>query len=176
MYSAVMGDAFDHLDASVRRFHTFSGRHEFYGAVEVDAPESFIAKMLARTLGAPLRAIRGPIRFELLAKPDTEVWTRFFPGKTMRSTMAKSGSRVTERLGASFLTFALLEVGGALEMGLEKMNFLGIPCPNWLIPKVTARETGAGNRLNFKVRAVVPFVGLVTSYSGYLDIAGEDAE
>jgi hypothetical protein len=170
MYSAVMGDAFNRLADPIRQFHTFAGRHEFQGEVEVAAPATFIAKLLAVLLGAPLKATQGPVRFELLAKPDTETWTRFFPGKTMRSTLTKSGNRITERLGPSLLTFALFEVMGTLEMRLEKMYFLGLQCPAWLMPQVTARETDEGQMLHFQIQVTVPFVGRVASYTGYLII------
>ncbi|MES2772155.1 MAG: DUF4166 domain-containing protein [Pseudomonadota bacterium] len=176
MYSALMGDAFNRLANPIQQFHTFAGHHEFRGVVEVASPASFIAKLLAVFLGAPLKATQGPIRFELWAKPDTETWTRFFPGKTMRSTLTKSGNRITERLGASLLTFELLEVEGALEMRLEKLYFLGIRCPVWLMPELTARETGEDQKLHFHIQASVPLVGRVANYTGYLIIPSGGSE
>ena len=41
------------------------------------------------------------------------------------------------------------------------------------MPHVTARETGENDRLNFQVEAVVPLIGRVASYVGYLDIPRE---
>lgn len=176
MYPAVMGDAFGRLDARVQQFHTFVGRHEFFGEVQVGAPGSGLAKVLAVFLGAPLESAQGPIRFELLAQPGIETWTRFFPAKTMRSTLTKEGGRITERLGASRLTFELLEIDGALEMRLDKLRFLGVPCPGWLLPQVIARETGAGHNLHFQIQASVPFLGMVASYTGYLEMPREGGE
>lgn len=177
MYGAVMGEeTFHRLSAPVQQFHRLAGHHALHGWVEVHAPASFMARLLAMFLGAPLRAAKGPIRFELLAQPGTETWTRFFPTKTMRSTLTKKGNRLTERLGASHLTFELLEVGGALEMRLEKLHFLRIPCPGGFMPKVTARETGEAERLHFQIHASVPFIGLVASYSGYLRIPHEERQ
>lgn len=173
MYRSAMGDAFNRLAPTIQQFHSFAGRHEFQGEVKVAEPASILASLLARLLGAPLIASQGPIRFELLAAPTNETWTRFFPGKTMRSTLTKSGNRVIEQLGASRLTFELLEVAGALEMRLEKLHFLGIPCPSWLAPTVTARESGGGNTLNFHIQASVPVIGIVASYTGYLNIPKE---
>lgn len=172
MYRAVMGDAFNRLEAPVRQFHTFTGCHEFHGEVQVGAPASLPAKWLAILLGAPLKATQGPIRFELLAEPGSETWTRYFPGKTMRSILTKTENRVTEQLGASRLTFELLEAEGALEMRLEKLYFWGIRCPSWLMPQVVARETGEAQKLHFQIQATVPSIGLVASYTGYLDMPG----
>ncbi len=173
LYRAVMGDAFDRLAEPVRRFHSLAGRHELHGWVDVRAPASWMARLLAICLGAPTRSAQGPIRFELRAEPGVETWTRFFPNKTMGSVLKKNGSRVTEKLGASRLAFELVEVAGALEMRLETLHFWGVPCPRWLMPEITARETGEAQRLNFLVQATVPVLGLVVSYSGYLALGKE---
>ena len=176
MYRAVMGEAFNRLAAPVQQFHTFAGHHEFQGEVQVGAPVTRLAKLLAVLLGAPLKPAQGSIRFELLAEPGTETWTRIFPGKTMRSTLTKTDNYVTERLGAARLTFALLERDEALEMRLEKMWFFGVPCPGWLMPQVGARETGEDSKLHFQIQASVPVVGLVTSYVGHLDMPSKEIQ
>lgn len=173
MYEALMGDAFERLSPPVKQFHRFAGQHTFSGQVEVHAPASLAASILALCLGSPLRASTGPIRFELNAQPDVEVWTRHFPASKMRSTLTKVRGRAVEYLGAARLTFELLEARGALEMRLERLHFLGIPCPAWLIPQITAIETGDGDKLYFRVQAAVRLIGTVASYNGHLTIAPE---
>ena len=168
MYQAVMGDALDRLAAPVRQFHSFAGHHTFHGQVRIAAPESLPARLLALALGTPQRAGEGPVRFELIAGSRAETWTRFFPGKTMRSVLIKDGCRLSERLGAARLGFPLVEVDGALEMRLASVHFLGIPCPGWLMPSVVARETGEHQQFHFEVRASVPGIGLVVAYVGHL--------
>jgi hypothetical protein len=174
MYRNVMGPAFNRLDHSVQQFHSRSGWNEFDGWVEVHAPGSFLAKLMALCLGTPLSASSGAIRFELNAGPESESWTRFFPSKRMASTLTKTSDRVVERLGVARLTFELIEVAGALEMRLECLHFFGIRCPLWLMPQVVAMESGIGDSLNFQVRASLPLVGTVASYSGYLNMPSED--
>lgn len=173
MYQAVMGDAFDRLAAPVRQFHRFAGHHTFHGQVRIAAPESLPARLLALALGTPQRAGEGPVRFELIAGSLAETWTRFFPGKTMRSVLIKDGCRLSERLGAARLGFSLVEVDGALEMRLASVHLLGIACPKWLMPTVVARETGDGHRFCFEVRASVPVMGLVAGYRGHLEMPVE---
>ncbi len=116
VYRTIMGEAFDRLDANVQAFHTFAGHHVFRGTVQVAAPNSLLGKMLAFALGSPLKAAQGPLRFELLASPEAETWTRFFPNKTMRSTFTAKGLHLVERLGVARLRFSLLEKEGALEI------------------------------------------------------------
>lgn len=174
MYAAVMGDAFSRLDPPVRQFHSFAGRHEFLGQVQIAGPSTLAAKLLALLLGAPMRDVHGPFRFELSAGAAEETWTRFFPNQTMQSTLSKAESRIKERLGAARLTFALRDVNGALEMQLEQLTFLGIPCPAWLMPHVIARETGEGDKFHFHIHASVPLIGRVASYTGHLCMPGKE--
>ena len=165
-----MGASFAQLPASLQRFHTLNGSHTLHGAVEVGAPASFAAKLIARCLGAPLQAVKGPIRFELRADPASEVWTRHFPGKTMASRLMLDSGQLVERLGAARLGFELRASPEKLEMKLIRLHFFGVPCPRWLLPAIVAEETATAGRLHFHVRASLPLVGLVTSYHGYLDL------
>lgn len=49
----------------MRAFHAASGRHEFHGEVQADAPDWWPGRLLARLLGTPRTSMRGPIRFVL---------------------------------------------------------------------------------------------------------------
>jgi hypothetical protein len=100
-----------------------------------------------------------------------ETWTRDFPRHTMRSTLSLRQGRLTERLGAVRLFFALEAEHGVLQMRLQGLRFLGIPCPAWLRPAVLAEESGDGDRFHFNIRASVPLLGVVAAYRGYLDLA-----
>lgn len=174
MYERAMGESFDRLPPAVQRFHRLVGVQELHGWVEIDAPSSLGARLLARYLGTPLRAASGPIRFELNAAPEAETWTRHFPAQKMISRMRLDVRKVVEQLGAARLTFDLCEAGGRLEMRLRELEFLGVPCPRWLLPRVIAHETGQGDRLYFRVLASLPVIGTVTSYRGHLTIAQKE--
>jgi hypothetical protein len=174
LYERVMGRGFSRLAAPIQRFHRLEGRHELHGWVTTEAPASRLAMLLAKLLGTPNRAGSGPIRFELDARTNREIWTRHFPHRTMTSTLSGEGQRIVEQLGASRLSFHLTESGGSLTMRLQTMHFLGIPCPVWLMPLVVAEEKGAEDKLHFKVRASLPLVGRVTGYSGHLEVPAEE--
>lgn len=176
LYQSAMGpEAFARLSEPLRRFHSQSGRAVFSGQVDVDAPASLAARLLALCLGAPQRAAQGAIRFELDAGCTLETWVRHFPARTMKSTLGADGAHVVERMGAARLAFQLVEIDGGLEMRLDHMRFLGIRCPRWLQPVLVAREHGSGGRLHFLVTAAVPLIGVVASYRGHLDVGGETA-
>lgn len=168
MYERVMGDSYPLLPLAVQRFHRLAGKTVLHGWVETAAPTSTIARILARCLGSPLQASRGPIRFELDAGPATESWTRHFPAHTMSSRLQLVAGRVEEQLGAVRLLFELTAGSGSLTMHLTRMRFLGIPCPRWLMPRIVAEEVGEDERIYFRVSAAVPGVGIVASYYGHL--------
>lgn len=168
MYENVMCESYNHLAPEVQQFHRLAGKHTLHGRVEVHAPKSLLAKLLAIFLGTPRSASEGAIKFELDAQPLAERWTRHFPLKTMTSRLQLIDGQLIEKLGVARLMFELSEKEGQLNMHLRHLYFLGIPCPAWLMPHVVAEETGRDGRLYFRVHAGVPGVGLVASYQGYL--------
>jgi hypothetical protein len=117
----------------------------------------------------------GTIHFELQASPEAETWIRIFPSQLMRSTMQLHNGQLIERLGLARLCFALQAVDGRLLMRLQRLYFLGFPCPGWLAPRIVAEETGAGEHMQFHVEAAVPLIGVVASYRGYLLLPEEKA-
>ncbi|MBA2964446.1 DUF4166 domain-containing protein [Ramlibacter sp. MAH-25] len=168
-----MGPQFAQLPSPLQHFHALAGAHVLSGWVEVEAPASRAARLLARCLGAPLNAHQGPIRFELEAGAAEEVWTRHFPGKTMRSRLTQAAGHIVERLGFAQLRFGLEGDVDMLEMKLVQLRFLGVPCPRWLLPAVVAEETATPGQLHFRVKASLPLIGVVASYRGYLKLPAE---
>ena len=144
--------------------------------MDTQAPASPLARALAgcrqRWVESPPRSRQGALRFELDASPAEERWTRDFPDRTMTSRLHAQGDALIETLGAARLTFRLREVAGAMEMQLAALRFLGIPCPRWLLPKITARETGDHEHLHFDVSAALPWIGQVARYRGTLHVPG----
>ncbi len=176
LYETILGARYAELPPAVQTFHRMTGRVVLHGEVETEPPASRAARWLAWCIRTPRTPTRGPIRFTLDAAPRQEIWTRHFPHQTMRSTLSLRHGRIMERLGAVRLFFALEAEGGALQMRLEGLRFLGIPCPAWLRPDVLAEETGDGSRFHFNVRASVPLLGVVAAYRGYLDLATLERE
>ncbi len=176
LYQQVMETDFLLLPTPLQQFHALEGRHVLSGWVEVGAPASFVARVLARCLGAPLEAQRGPIRFELESSSESEHWVRHFPGRTMESRLRPMAGRIVESLGAARLTFALRGDSEKLEMQLIGLHFFGVPCPRWFLPTVVAEETASSGRLHFRVHASLPLVGVVAGYQGHLELPGGETE
>lgn len=169
-FDGALGEAYQRLDAPVRAFHDLRGRAELHGEVETEAPAGALAALVGRLLGTPQASTRGALRFELHCDDAQQTWTRHFPHRTMRSRMRVDGSDIVETLGPVRLVMRLQESGGSLHMVLRSMHFLGIPCPGWLLPRIEAREHGAGGRMHFHVRAALPVVRQVAGYHGWLEV------
>ena len=176
LYEQVMRDNYCKLAVSVQRFHRLTGSHELHGWVVTEPVTSICAQLLARLLGTPIRVSNGPIRFELHAQSSCEVWTRHFPSKIMTSTFTANGCTVVEHLGASRLTFELTEAAGKLVMKLVALRFWTVPCPKWLMPEVSGEESDVDGKLHFRVRASLPFIGLVAAYHGHLVVPFKDTQ
>lgn len=173
LFQQIMGDEFGKLDAALKRFHSLQGHYELEGRVQTDAPQTWAARLLALTMGTPRTASEGAVHFELQASPRAETWTRIFPAQVMRSTMGARGAYLVEKLGPARLYFELQAVDGRFRMQLQRLVFLGIPCPGWLAPRIMAEEAGGGDRLHFLIEASVPLIGVVASYRGYLILPKE---
>ncbi|TXD63470.1 DUF4166 domain-containing protein [Ralstonia sp. TCR112] len=171
LYETVLGARYAELAPAVQTFHRMTGAVTLHGEVETEPPASRLARVLAWCIRTPRTPTCGPIRITLNAGATEETWTRHFPRHTMRSTLSLHKGRLTERLGAVRLFFALEANHGVLQMRLKGLRFLGIPCPVWLRPAVLAEESGDGDRFHFNVRASLPLLGVVAAYRGYLDLA-----
>lgn len=175
IYEHVMGTQFARLAPAVQRFHRLSGLTELHGQVRTYAPSSAAGRLLAKLLGTPRGTSQGPLKFVLNASSSVESWTRYFPINTMTSQLRARGPRLEEHLGAARLLFDLVECRGALHMKLTALRFLGVPCPQWLLPTIKAVETGQGSQLHFHITASLPLIGEVASYAGFLTIPGENS-
>ncbi len=173
LFEAVMGERYASLPTAVQRFHRLRGRHTLTGWVETRPPATLLARALGLVLGTPRQSLEGTLQFVLDAEPAQETWTRHFPHATMRSRLQLAGGRVSESLGPARLAFDLAAEHEALHLVLVSLRVFGIPCPRWLMPRVVAEESGAGDTLFFEVSAALPVVGTITGYRGRLDLGSE---
>lgn len=171
LYERVLGEDFVRLNAAVQAFHRLQGSIELHGVVRTFAPQSMLARLVARGLGSPLHDAQDPFRFELDAQPAVERWTRHFPNRTMTSVLEFADGVLVERLGLARMRFELQVLeDGRLSMRLSRLRFAGIACPRWLMPHVIAQEWGVDNLIHFKVRASLPWGDVVAQYEGHLSL------
>ena len=59
LYQRALGPAYQRLAPALARFHRLSGPHRLAGQVQVEAPATWLGRVLAWALGAPQRAVQG---------------------------------------------------------------------------------------------------------------------
>jgi len=175
LYAQAMGDDFDRLDDTVRRFHSLRGHVRLAGHCVIDGPTSWVGRCFGRIVGVPVTRVEDHFVFELHADETQERWTRRFPHMTMRSRMRAIDGQLVEHLGPLAFRFRLHAVDGALTMELKRMTVFGMPLPRWFAPSIRARETGREGRFHFEVEASLPLLGRVTAYEGHLVLPTDGA-
>ena len=168
IYRRHLGSAFDQAPPAVRRFHELQGTHRLQGRVDVQGPQSALGRALALLFRLPRTGRDQPLSFELVADEQAETWTRFFPGRRMRSRLSIEGAYLVEDFGPVRLWFQLTADAAQLEMHLRKLTFFGIAMPRWLRPTARAVESGTADRIHFDVSASFPKDRLMVAYKGHL--------
>lgn len=175
VYEQVMGSDFELLPFGLAKFHSLSGRYDFKGKVVVLAASNFLARIVARLLGLPLRSGEMPIAFTLVADSSSETWVRNFSGHTMRSTLYANEGFIAERLGPVWLKSGLAVADGVLQMRIQAVSMFGLAFPAWCMPRVIADETSTADTLFFNIEVRWAWIGVLVGYSGSLDLSGLQA-
>jgi len=168
IYRQVLGDQFPTLDAAVQQFHDCRGQHIFVGFCAITPASHWLARGICCLLRLPRYATHAPFEFVLQADSRREIWLRKFPGISMRSTLRSDRQRLIEQLGMVRFTFDLASQQGSLTMQLQSVSLLGVPIPRWAHPQIHAVEHGVGDRFYFDVKARWGWLGLISSYNGWL--------
>jgi hypothetical protein len=172
VYRQHLGDRYELLPAPVRAFHELQGRLRLTGRVSIKGAETALGRMLAALMRFPADAPHQPFSFELDATPAREVWTRYFPSRTMKSCLSVRGEYLAEAFGPIRLFFQVEAAEQKLVMHLRRMTFLGIPLPGFLVPGVKASEHGAEGHFHFDIEASWPGELRVVAYSGSITLPG----
>ncbi|KAF1719741.1 DUF4166 domain-containing protein [Pseudoxanthomonas wuyuanensis] len=169
LFPRAAGDGFADLPPSVRALHLRQGRQRYAGQVEVERGKGWLARLFAAATRLP-PAGRGPLLVEIDADARGERWVRHIGGRRMPSRLWFRDGLLCEQLGLARFGFRLDVEGGALAWRVARVHALGIPLPLSWFGEVRARESEQDGRYRFDVRAVLPGVGLLVHYRGWLDV------
>jgi hypothetical protein len=169
VYRQHLGADFDRLPPAVRRFHALQGHFRLSGTVAIRGAETALGRLLAIAMRFPSEAPSQPFAFELDATPEREVWTRFFPSRTMRSRLSARGEWLTEAFGPIRLFFKVEAAPERLSMRLDRMALLGVRMPKALTPGVRAAERDADGKFDFDIEASWPGDRRIVAYTGTID-------
>lgn len=169
LYPQLLGPAFATLPQRVRALHAGYGLRRHRGEAEVIRGRGALARLCGWAVRLPPSG-RGGIEVDIESGDRGQVWTRRFGAHEMRSRLWAQAGLLCERLGPMRFGFRLGVDGGAVTWRVERASALGIPLrPGWFAG-VCARESAGDGRYRFEVSAVLPVVGLLVAYRGWLHV------
>ncbi|MGI8749522.1 MAG: DUF4166 domain-containing protein [Thermoleophilaceae bacterium] len=174
LYPQLLGPSWHELAAPVRRTHLDGASLSAAGRFRVRHGAGRLGRLLAWLLRVPPATEAASIRLLVTPLGRGERWERSFDGAPLISTQRESGGRLVERIGPLELCFRLEVRGGALlyrQAGAAlSAGPLAVSLPRVLAPRVEAREEPEGTeRTRVSVAVTVPWIGLLVSYSGYIE-------
>ena len=170
LFQSLLGARFYALPPAVRALHAATGRGLHLGEVEVERGDSLLARLCAAFAGLPPAMQAAPIAVEIHADPRGETWQRRFGARdTMRSRLRAHAGRLVEWRGPLRFRFALPVFDQALHWRVDGVRVFGVlPLPAGWFDGVRCRESEHDGRYAFEVDAVLPLVGRVVRYRGWL--------
>jgi len=172
LYRRLLGDDFDRLPPEIRAMHGATDRLAAAGRGSVERGRNPLARLVAGLFGLPPAARDVPVRVTFTVAEGVEIWERDFDGARFRSRQEIGRGRLAGLLVQRFGPFAFglaVPAGPAgLSLEIRGMEFLGLPLPRALAPRVAAGERVVDGRFTFDVRMALPLVGLLVHYRGWL--------
>jgi NAD(P)-dependent dehydrogenase (short-subunit alcohol dehydrogenase family) len=168
LYARILGPAFGVLPPAVRDLHDLNGEAGAQGEGKVARGRGALARLVAAFMRFP-PAGTWPLRLAFTERNGIETWTRDFGGHRFSSRLrAARGGLIEERFGPMRFAFELPTGPDGLEMRLRHWSAFRIPMPLFA-PRIAAREwQDDEGRFRFDVGVVMPLVGEVVGYSGWL--------
>jgi hypothetical protein len=172
IYRQILGGAYEQLSSPIQRAHDLTGTLVLAGRAKVEPAANPPARLIGRAVGFPPASDDLPVTVTLSRAGEREVWTRDFAGHEFRSTQERGVGRneglIVERFGRIAFAMAIVVRDGELHLIQRRWTFLGMPMPRFLLPRGEVYEHDADGRFNFHVDVVLPVVGRVAGYRGWL--------
>lgn len=176
LYERVIGDSWTQVAEPIRRVHASRSIVRASGRLRVEDGPHFLARVLARIIRLPRPTAAAETQLIVTAGPAGEQWQRTFNGRRVKTRQYESNAcELAERFGVLEFRFRLDASGGnLLYVQREASVFLGpirLRIPALWAPRVEAREDAEGpTRIKVAVRVVLPGVGQLIAYDGFVDI------
>lgn len=149
-----------------------SGNSVWQGRCLCEPAETWVGRAISWLFQFPKADAEPPISVEFTVRDGGEIWTRRIGGRVMRSRQYIAArtppGTVVEQFGPLAFDLTLPVDDGRMTLVLSGVRLLGLPLPRSLWPRVTAFESGDGERFRFDVEIGLPLVGRLVRYRGWL--------
>ncbi|MES2490251.1 MAG: DUF4166 domain-containing protein [Pseudomonadota bacterium] len=178
LYRQALGPDWDRLPQAIRQLHEVHTHHVYAGEANVENGVTLLSRICRVLMRFPPAADVLPIEVILQRDGARERWSRRFGAHPFHSILSlpTDGERgiVIERFGMLSFRIALPVTAHGLEMPVKRAYCLGIPLPDWLMPRSQTREfVDVQGRFNFDVAVYLPLAGLIVRYRGWLQPKSE---
>jgi Domain of unknown function (DUF4166) len=125
LYRQLLGADFDKLPRALREFHSKPGGGRAVGTAAVRHTN----KLLAWLVGLPAAGDNVPIRLEVVADDNQEVWTRRFGNQVRRSVQWRNAGLLVEAAGPVRVSFRIQVEDGVMRFESQRARLWMIPLP-----------------------------------------------
>ena len=171
LYRRLLGGRFEELPAQVQALHDVTAPCTWVGRADVERGDNIASRRLATMFGLPPAGRDLPLSVTFTPRGEAEIWTRTFGSKTFASTQFAAHCELRERVGPVLLHMTLQPDATGLSLALVAGRLFGVPLPRWLLPRIRTRESERDDRYRFEVEAVMPVLGRLVRYDGWLERA-----
>ncbi len=173
-YPQTLGPIFDDLPPLLQQLHRPGPRSVWRGRAEVTRGKNLMALLVATLFRFPKAGFGQPVEVTFTTDPQgRETWTRRFGAQPMRSTQEAGSGRdaalIVERFGPFRFGLALDWDGTRLQIIPRRWGIGPLPLPLWLMPHGPAWEDVQDGRFRFHVQIILPLIGPVVRYDGWLE-------
>ena len=171
-FEKILCNEFNNLNNQVRVLHSPNGQTIWKGRTQAEGPSNVLGKLAGLVAGVNVKTGETNTTVTITPTPKGEVWERNFGGRTFKSRLTpgkgKNEYLMMEHFGPLKFALALAHKNDRLYFIPRRWFFLGIPMPQFLLPKGDTYETVADGKFEFHVDLQVPIIGRVAKYQGWL--------
>ncbi|WP_345741752.1 DUF4166 domain-containing protein [Ruegeria faecimaris] len=154
---------------AVRKFHSETA--EFTGLCSIQRGTGWLTSLSLWLGGFPPGADTQTVRIRTKLNGQEWEWFRDFGGHETLSHLVYDADRrcVKERIGGLTIWMRPQVRGQKLHLNILRLTLLGVPCPNFLLPRsATVEWQDDQGRFRFDVSAEMPMLGQLIRYRGWL--------
>lgn len=173
LFHSILGDAWQTISEPIRELHDVNVTSRFSGRASVSRGIGILGRIVGWLVGFPKAGNDIPVTVRISQDGLNETWTRKFGEHAFSSELSPGSGRfealICERFGHCKFGMALVTEGENLNYVSRRWTLFGVPMPKWMMPKGEMYETVVDGKFLFHVEIVLPLIGHVVTYEGWLE-------
>jgi hypothetical protein len=157
IYRELLEGDFEKLPAVLRLFHSAPGQRCATGTLSIRRQSAFLAWLV----GFPPEGEDVPVRLDVVATENEEIWTRSFGGLVRSSKQWAARGLLVEEAGPVRVAFQIRSCQGGMSFESQRVRVWRIPVPLRIVAAVYGGETC------WEVEVTIAHVG---SYRGVMTL------